>query len=142
MGQDLWECSSICWAGVELYWSFNINTGNTAEGNVWIGNIPLLLSLYFLASWPVLFKVAEHSFGSLWVYFFCQIMARESCSSQAESYKLFKNTLMKDWLVKFELSVVSMTAWMIEYNLKIFTFAQFTWNSLIRFSYKLTYSLL
>ena len=142
MGQDLWECSSICWAGVDLYWSFDINTGNTAEGNVWIGNISLLLSLYFLASWPVLFKVAEHSFGSLWVYFFYQIMARESCSSQAESYKLFKNILMKDWLVKFELSVVSMTAWMIEYNLKIFTFAQFTWNSLIRFSYKLTYSLL
>ena len=142
MGQDLWECSSICWAGVDLYWSFDINTGNTAEGNVWIGNIPLLLSLYFLASWPVLFKVAEHRFGSLWVYFFYQIMARESCSSQAESYKLFKNILMKDWLVKFELSVVSMTAWMIEYNLKIFTFAQFTWNSLIRFSHKLTYTLL
>ena len=78
----------------------------------------------FLAE--VLFKVAEHSFGSLWLYFFCQIMARESCSSQAESYKLFKNILMKDWQVKFDLSIVSMTAWTIEYNLKIFTFAQFT----------------
>ena len=74
----------------------------------------------------VLCKVAEHSFGSLWVYIICQIMARESCSSQAESYKLFKNLLMKDWQVKFDLSVVSMTARTIEYNLKIFTFAQFT----------------
>ena len=51
----------------------------------------------------VLCKVAEHSFGSLWVYIICQIMARESCSSQAESYKL-KNILMKDfdWLLEFD----------------------------------------
>ena len=35
-----------------------------------------------------------------------------------------------------------MATWTIEYNLKEFTFAQFTQNSLIRFSYKLANSLL
>ena len=60
-----------------------------------------LLLGYSLAE--VLCKVAEHSFGSLWVYIICQIMARESCSSQAESYKL-KNILMKDfdWPLEFD----------------------------------------
>ena len=66
-------------------------------------------------------KVAEHSFGSSWVYVICQIMAREGLlSSQAETWQV-KNTLMKDfdWQVKVDIFVVSMATWMIEYNLKI-----------------------
>ena len=55
-------------------------------------------------------KVAEHSFGSLWVY----------VSSQAETWQV-KNVLMKDfeWQVKFDVVVVSMAIWTIESNIKI-----------------------
>ena len=66
------------------------------------------------------FKVAEHSFGSLWVYVICQIIAKERSSSQAENWQV-KNILMKhfNWQVKFGVFAVSMATWMIEYNLKI-----------------------
>ena len=55
-------------------------------------------------------KVAEHCFGSLWVY----------VSSQAETWQV-KNVLMKDfeWQVKFDVVVVSMAIWTIESNIKI-----------------------
>ena len=60
------------------------------------------------------FKVAKHSFGSLWVYFIYQIIA----SSQAET---LKNILMKDfgWLVKCDVFIVSMATLTIKYSLKI-----------------------
>ena len=64
------------------------------------------------------FKVAEHSFGSLWVYVICQIKARERL--QLTSWNLeSKNILMKefDWEVKCDVFVVSMATWTIEYNL-------------------------
>ena len=65
-------------------------------------------------------KVSEHSFGSLWVYFICQIMARERLQLTAETWQV-KNILMKDfdWQVKCDVFVVSMATWTIEYNLKI-----------------------
>ena len=67
-----------------------------------------------------LFKVAEHSFGSLWVYFICQVMAREGLQLTSWTWQV-KNILMKDfdWQVKFDIFVVSMATWTIEYNLKI-----------------------
>ena len=88
--------------------------------------------------------MAEHSFGSLWVYVICQIMARlwKGCSSQAETWQV-ESVLMKDfdWQVKFDTFIVSMATWMIEYNLKISLFSVYR-KSLIRFSYKLAHSLL
>ena len=44
----------------------------------------------------------------------------KGCSSQAETWQV-KNVLMKDfeWQVKFDVVVVSMATWTIEYNLKI-----------------------
>ena len=67
-------------------------------------------------------KVATHSFGSLWVYSmsFAKSWQEKGCSSQAETWQV-KNTLMKnfDWQVKFDVFVVSMATWTIEYNLKI-----------------------
>ena len=44
----------------------------------------------------------------------------EGCSSQAETCQV-KNILKKDfdWQVKFDLFVVSMATWTIEYNLEI-----------------------
>ena len=64
------------------------------------------------------FKVAEHSFDSLWVYVICQIKARERL--QLTSWNLAsKNILMKefDWEIKCDVFVVSMATWTIEYNL-------------------------
>ena len=62
------------------------------------------------------FKVAEHSFGSLWVYVIYQIIA----SSQAETWQV-KNILMKDFdrQVECDVFVVFMATWTIEHNLKI-----------------------
>ena len=64
--------------------------------------------------------MSDHSFGSLWVYVICQLMQEKGCRSQAETWQV-KNTLMKnfDWQVKFDVFVVSMATWTIEYNLKI-----------------------
>ena len=69
-----------------------------------------------------MFEVAAHSFGSLWVYVICQIVARErlqltSWNLASEKY----STLMKDfdWQVKFDVFVVFMATRTIEYNLKI-----------------------
>ena len=44
----------------------------------------------------------------------------KGCSSQAETWEV-KNIFMKDleWQVKFDVFVVSMATWTIEYNLKI-----------------------
>ena len=65
-------------------------------------------------------KVAEHSFGILWVYVICQIMQEKGCSSQAETWQV-RNILMNDcdWQVKSQVFVVSMATWTIEYNLEI-----------------------
>ena len=86
-------------------------------------------------------KVAGHCFGSLWAYVIYQIKARERL--QLTSWNLasknpqVKNILMKyfDWQVKFDVFVVSMATWTIEYNIKISL-------SLIRVSYKLAHILL
>ena len=64
-------------------------------------------------------KVAEHSFGSLYMLF-AKSWQEKGCSSQAETWQV-KNTLMKDfdWQVKCDVFVVSMATWTIEYNRKI-----------------------
>ena len=51
---------------------------------------------------------------------FAKSWREKGCSSQAETWQV-QNTLMKDfaWLVKFDIFVVSMATWTIEYNLKI-----------------------
>ena len=51
---------------------------------------------------------------------FAKSRQEKGCSSQAETWQV-KNTLMKnfDWQVKFDVFVVSMATWTIEYNLKI-----------------------
>ena len=59
------------------------------------------------------FKVAKHSFGSLWLYVICQIMARK---------KLLLTSWNFDWQVKTDDFLVSMATWTIEYNLKISLF--------------------
>ena len=65
-------------------------------------------------------KVAEHSFGSLWVHVICQIMAIERLQLTNETWQV-KNILMKgfDWQVKCDVFLVSMETWTIEYSLKI-----------------------
>ena len=61
---------------------------------------------------------SEHSFGSLWVYVICQIMARERLQLISWTWQV-KNILTKyfDRQVKFD--VVSMVTWTIEFNVKI-----------------------
>ena len=51
---------------------------------------------------------------------FAKLWQEKGCSSQAETWQV-KNILMKDfdWQVKFDVVVVSMATWTIEYNLKI-----------------------
>ena len=51
---------------------------------------------------------------------FAKSWQEKGCSSQAETWQV-KNILMKDfdWQVKFDVFVVSMATWTIEYNLKI-----------------------
>ena len=51
---------------------------------------------------------------------FAKSLQEKGCSSQAETWQV-KNILMKDcdWQVKFDVFVVSMATWTIEYNLKI-----------------------
>ena len=51
---------------------------------------------------------------------FAKSWQEKGCSSQAETWQV-KNILIKDcdWQVKFDVFVVSMATWMIEYNLKI-----------------------
>ena len=51
---------------------------------------------------------------------FTKSWQEKGCSSQAETWQV-KNILMKnfDWQVKFDVFVVSMATWTIEYNLKI-----------------------
>ena len=62
----------------------------------------------------------------------------KGCSSQAETSRV-KNILTKDfdWKVKFDILVVSMATWTIEYDLKISLLLSLHINSLIRFPYKL-----
>ena len=65
-------------------------------------------------------KVAEHSFGSLWVYVIAKSSQEKGCSSQAETWQV-KNILTEDfaWQVKFDVFIVSMATLTIKYNLKI-----------------------
>ena len=51
---------------------------------------------------------------------FAKSWQEKGYSSQAEAWQV-KNILLKDfdWKVKFDIFVVSMATWMIEYNLKI-----------------------
>ena len=71
--------------------------------------------------------VAEHSFGSLWVYVICQTMARERL--QLTSWNLESETYTdeKFWLTGeiwgFRSFHGNMNDWIQPYN---FTFAQFT----------------
>ena len=65
-------------------------------------------------------KVAEHGFGSLWVYVICQIMAREKL--QLTSWNLAREKYTDEkfcWQVKCDFFVDSMATLTIEYNLKI-----------------------
>ena len=65
-------------------------------------------------------KVAEHSFGSLWVNVICQIMARERLQLTSWNLASEKYTDERSWLTgKIWRFVVSMATWTIEYNLKI-----------------------
>ena len=65
-------------------------------------------------------KVAEHSFGSLWVYVICQIMAREGLQLTSWNLASEKYTDERFWLTgKVVVFVVSVATWTIEYNLKI-----------------------
>ena len=83
--------------------------------------LTLYISFFVFASlWKTDNKVAEHSFGSLWVYVICQIMERERLQLKSWNWQV-KNILMKDfdWQVKCDVFVVSMATWTIEYNLKI-----------------------
>ena len=51
---------------------------------------------------------------------FAKLWQEKGCSSQAETWQM-ENVLMKDfyWQVKFDIFVVSIPTWTIEYNLKI-----------------------
>ena len=51
---------------------------------------------------------------------FAKLWQEKGCSSQAETWQV-ENMLMKDFdlQVKFDIFVVSMATWTIEYNLKI-----------------------
>ena len=65
-------------------------------------------------------KVAEHSFGSFWVYVFCQIMARERLQLTIWNLASEKYTDESfDGQVKCDVFVVSMETWPTEYNLKM-----------------------
>ena len=68
----------------------------------------------------IILKVAKHPFGSLWVYVICQIMARGRLQLTSGNLAS-ENLVMKhfDWQVKFDVFVVSMATWTIEYNLQI-----------------------
>ena len=78
--------------------------------------IPLLctykLSLYRTTQATQFWQFVSMSFAKSW--------QEKGCSSQAETWQV-KNILMKDfdWQVKFDVFVVSMATWTIEYNLKI-----------------------
>ena len=87
--------------------------------------------------------VAEHSFDSLWVYVICKPMQEKGCRLQAETWQV-KDILMKvfDWQVKFDVFVVFMATWTIEYNLKISLLLSLHKILFIRFSYQLAHSLL
>ena len=58
-------------------------------------------------------KVAEHSFGSLWVHVICQIMARERFQLTRWNLVSEKYTDF-DGQVKFDVFEVSMATWTIE----------------------------
>ena len=65
-------------------------------------------------------KVAEHCFGSLWVYVICQITARERFQLTSWNLAGEKFTDERLWLTgKFDVFVVSMAIQTIKYNLKI-----------------------
>ena len=53
--------------GIRIITCDNIFVGQTHLGNYWISN----------NGGSSIVKVAEHSFGSLWIYAICQIMVRE-----------------------------------------------------------------
>ena len=88
-------------------------------------------------------KVAEHSFGILWVYVICQIMARERLQLTSWNLASEKYTDERFWLTgkisSFRSFHGNMNDWIQPWN---FTFAVLAKNSLIRFSYKLVHSLL
>ena len=89
-------------------------------------------------------KVTDHSFGSLWVYVICQIIvARERLQLTSWNLASEKYTDERLWLTgkmwHFCCFHGNMNEWIQPTN---FTFAQFTQNLLIRFSYKLAHSLL
>ena len=52
---------------------------------------------------------------------FAKSWQEKGCGLQAETWQVEKKILMTDfdWQVKFDIFVVSMAIWMIEYNLKI-----------------------
>ena len=77
-------------------------------------NFSLILVIRFMLRWlNTVLAVSEYrSFAKLW--------QERGCSSQAETWQV-KNIMMKDfdWQAKFDVFVVSMATWTIEYNLKI-----------------------
>ena len=54
------------------------------------------------------------------VYVICKSWQEKGCSSQTDNWQV-KNKLIKDfdWQVKFDIFIVTMATWTIEYNLKI-----------------------
>ena len=92
--------------------------GTSISAQIWSVH-PQSPSQPFLSRHATL-KVAEHSFGSLWLYVIAKSWQEKSCSSQAETWQM-KTILMKhfDWQGKFDAFMVSMATWTIEYNLKI-----------------------
>ena len=87
--------------------------------------------------------MAEHSFGILWVYVICQIMARERLQLTSWNLASEKYTDERFWLTgkisSFRSFHGNMNDWIQPWN---FTFAELAKNSLIRFSDKLVHSLL
>ena len=75
----------------------------------------------------LLFKVGEHSFGSLWLYVICQIMARERFLVTSWNLATEKCTDERFWLTgkswRFRSFHGNMNDWIQPYN---FTFSQFT----------------
>ena len=57
-----------------------------------------LMIVFGLSTTNFLFKVAEHSFGSSWVYVLCQIMARERLQLKSWNLAGEKYTDERFWL--------------------------------------------
>ena len=79
-----------CWANDKSLWCYSY--GRACHGwNIWCSSYFVLNSFYWI-------KVSEHSFGSLWVYVICQIMARERLQLTTRNLASEKYTDRKFWM--------------------------------------------